>query len=79
MLLEAMSLEMDAGYLVLASAMLSWVNHDARHSTVTKIRAKPEARDHDKGAICWGTLDQHLQSCWVSGLRAIQRVISSYF
>lgn len=66
-LLRATSLERDAGYLVLlALALLSRVNHGARHSTVTKIRARPEAKDHDGR----GTLDQHLQSCHEPGLRA---------
>lgn len=51
MLLGAMSFAMDAGYLVLAY-LLGRVNHDVGHSTVTKIRAKPEARDHENRAIC---------------------------
>lgn len=50
--LRAVFLEMDAGCLVLDSAVLSQVNHSARHSIVTKIRAKPEARDHDRRVLC---------------------------
>lgn len=38
--LRAMFLEMDAGYLILDSAVLIQVNHGARHSTVTEIRAR---------------------------------------
>lgn len=56
---------MDVSYLVIASIMLSQFKQDARHSTVTKIRSMPEARDPGKEKEQWkGPLLSIYRAAW---------------